>query len=106
MPCVSELSPSLNLQDKLITIKSAADSELNEISEEKWTAKGDVHSLVKSFSSFAPVWRTLLSKGEEVGLWQLRDQDPLEDWVKDRAIIIGDAAHPSKIFNIKLSTAH
>jgi salicylate hydroxylase len=32
---------------------------------------------------------------EDCGLWQLRDQDPLEDWVKGRAIIVGDAAHSS-----------
>jgi hypothetical protein len=39
----------------------AADSELNEISEEKWTAKGDVDSLVKSYETFDPVWQELLS---------------------------------------------
>jgi hypothetical protein len=38
-----------------------ADEELNEISEEKWTAKGDVQALVKSFSTFAPEWQKLLS---------------------------------------------
>jgi hypothetical protein len=37
-----------------------ADSELNEISEEKWTAKGDVKSLVQSYSTFAPVYQKLL----------------------------------------------
>jgi salicylate hydroxylase len=31
-----------------------------------------------------------------VGLWQLRDLDPLPTWVRGRAIIVGDAAHPSK----------
>jgi hypothetical protein len=40
---------------------SPADAELNEISELTWTAKGDVQALVKSFSSFAPVWQKLLS---------------------------------------------
>jgi hypothetical protein len=39
----------------------AADVELNEISEEKWTAKGDVEALVKSFSTLAPEWQKLLS---------------------------------------------
>lgn len=42
--------------------RMAADSELNEISEEKWTAKGDVSSLVKSFGSFAQVWQDLLAR--------------------------------------------
>ncbi|KAG7531502.1 hypothetical protein FFLO_04300 [Filobasidium floriforme] len=69
------------------------DSELNEISEEKWTAKGDVASLVKSYSSFAPVYQKLLGTADEVGLWQLRDQEPLHKWTKGRAILLGDAAH-------------
>jgi salicylate hydroxylase len=30
-----------------------------------------------------------------VGIWQLRDMDPLKTWVKGRTILIGDAAHPS-----------
>ena len=38
-----------------------ADSELNEISEEKWTATGDVSSLVSSFKTFDPIWQELLS---------------------------------------------
>lgn len=69
------------------------DSELNEISEEKWSARGDVAKLVKSFESFSPVYQKLLSQGTEAGLWQLRDQDPLDRWTKDRCIIVGDAAH-------------
>ncbi|KAL4880376.1 hypothetical protein BJY04DRAFT_228652 [Aspergillus karnatakaensis] len=28
-----------------------------------------------------------------MGLWQLRDLDPLETWTKGRAILVGDAAH-------------
>lgn len=74
----------------------SADSELNEISEETWTARGSTESLVKSFDTFSPVWQKLLSLGDKPGLWQLRDQDPLPQWVKGRTIIIGDAAHPSK----------
>lgn len=34
-----------------------------------------------------------ISRAESPGLWQLRDQEPLKDWVKGRCIIIGDAAH-------------
>lgn len=34
--------------------------------------------------------------GKEVGIYQLRDLLPLKNWVKGRAILIGDAAHPSK----------
>lgn len=30
---------------------------------------------------------------ESCALWQLRDQEPLGTWTKDRVILIGDAAH-------------
>lgn len=71
------------------------DSELNEISEEKWTAEGSREHLVESFKTFAPMWQKLLSLGPaKPGLYQLRDQDPLPEWVKGRVIIIGDSAHP------------
>lgn len=46
---------------KLTHGPSVADSELNEISEEKWSARGDVAKLVKSFESFSPVYQKLLS---------------------------------------------
>ncbi|WWC64322.1 uncharacterized protein I303_106932 [Kwoniella dejecticola CBS 10117] len=69
------------------------DSELAEISEEKWSARGNPLALVKSYSTFDPMWQDLLSQIEECGLWQLRDQEPLDQWVNGRTIIIGDAAH-------------
>ncbi|KAJ9102969.1 hypothetical protein QFC19_004526 [Naganishia cerealis] len=68
-------------------------AELNEISEEKWSAKGDRDALLKSFESFLPVHQKLLSQAEEIGLWQLRDQEPLNQWAKGRTIIVGDSAH-------------
>ncbi|KAJ9094993.1 hypothetical protein QFC21_005786 [Naganishia friedmannii] len=69
------------------------DSELNEISEEKWSAKGDRDALLKSFETFLPVHQKLLSQAEEIGLWQLRDQEPLNQWAKGRTLIVGDSAH-------------
>lgn len=35
----------------------------------------------------------LRSQAEEIGLWQLRDQEPLNQWAKGRTIIVGDSAH-------------
>lgn len=55
---------------------------------------GKVEDLMLAFKDFHPKLVRLLSYVEECGLWQLRDQDPLDEWVKDRAIVIGDAAHP------------
>jgi 2-polyprenyl-6-methoxyphenol hydroxylase-like FAD-dependent oxidoreductase len=35
---------------------------------------------------------------KDIAVWQIRDMDPLPNWVKGRAILIGDAAHPSAPF--------
>jgi hypothetical protein len=34
---------------------------LNEESADKWTAKGDVNSLLKTMQSWAPVWKDLFA---------------------------------------------
>jgi salicylate hydroxylase len=52
-----------------------------------------VDDAVAAFSDFSPDLKRLLSYSDKVGLWQLRDQDPLPTWVKGKAIIIADAAH-------------
>jgi salicylate hydroxylase len=32
-------------------------------------------------------------QAEDIGLWQLRDQEPLDRWVNGRCILVGDGAH-------------
>lgn len=32
-------------------------------------------------------------RAPEIGLWQLRDIDPLEQWTTGHTILVGDAAH-------------
>lgn len=49
------MSPSSNDIGRFVLKFLEADSELNEISEEKWSAKGDRNALLKSFESFLPV---------------------------------------------------
>lgn len=81
-------------KDYLNLVAAVPDHGLSEISQESWYAPGKVEELQSAFQDFAPKLIRLLSYVKECGLWQLRDQDPLEAWVKERAIIIGDAAHP------------
>ncbi|KZL78761.1 zeaxanthin epoxidase, partial [Colletotrichum tofieldiae] len=71
------------------------DDKMQENAEEKsWTTKGDPQRLRDTFEVF-PTWAKAVFKNcTEVGLWQLRDMDPLETWHRGRTIIIGDAAHP------------
>jgi hypothetical protein len=93
-----------------------ANSELHEEVSEKWTCKGTVESLIQSYADTAPFWKDVLRQvslnsaewtsspdarhairsGKDIGVWQMRDMDPLKTWVKGRTILIGDAAHPSK----------
>jgi 2-polyprenyl-6-methoxyphenol hydroxylase-like FAD-dependent oxidoreductase len=43
--------------------------------------------------------------GKDVAVWQIRDMAPLPNWVSGRAILIGDAAHPSMFFPMLIRTA-
>jgi salicylate hydroxylase len=63
-------------------------------STQSWTSAGSKEKLLESFSEF-PSWiKELLNVSQEApGLWQLRDIDPLDNWVRGRTILIGDAAH-------------
>lgn len=72
------------------------DESMNENSENaSWTTAGDHGKMMSSFAEF-PEWAKkplLLARGTPLGLWQLRDLDPLKTWYHGRAILIGDAAH-------------
>ncbi|KAI9035852.1 FAD/NAD(P)-binding domain-containing protein [Aspergillus affinis] len=58
-----------------------------------WTTAGDRNKMLDTFSGF-PEWaQRPLQLAGEVGLWQLRDLDPLPTWYRGRALLIGDAAH-------------
>ena len=60
-----------------------------------WVTKGDHSKMMETFADF-PAWAQKplqLAKGSPMGLWQLRDLEPLRTWCRERAILIGDAAH-------------
>ncbi|KAL2857236.1 hypothetical protein BJY01DRAFT_136914 [Aspergillus pseudoustus] len=76
------------------------DENMNEDSRKTtWTTKGDHDKMMATFADF-PSWarkplqlaKTSASESG-LGLWQLRDLDPLPTWQRGRAILIGDAAH-------------
>ncbi|CZR57793.1 related to salicylate 1-monooxygenase [Phialocephala subalpina] len=70
------------------------DEKMNEVSAtDSWTSSGSKEHLLESFSDF-PIWiKDKLKAAPSLGLWQLRDIDPLKTWHKGRCILIGDAAH-------------
>ncbi|KAH7385237.1 FAD binding domain-containing protein [Phaeosphaeria sp. MPI-PUGE-AT-0046c] len=71
------------------------DERMNEDpdSAQSWVTEGDKEKMLDSFKDF-PSWsRDMLHSAESIGLWQLRDIDPLKTWYRGRVILIGDAAH-------------
>ncbi|WAO94657.1 FAD binding domain protein [Fusarium falciforme] len=61
--------------------------------EESWYADGDRKELISTFVDFYEPIRKILSIAKEVKVWDLQDMDPLPNWHRGRAIVIGDAAH-------------
>jgi salicylate hydroxylase len=60
---------------------------------QSWVTEGDKTKMLETFKDF-PAWsHDMLQQAESIGLWQLRDLDPLETWHRGRVILIGDAAH-------------
>ncbi|KAL6703870.1 hypothetical protein ACN47E_009004 [Coniothyrium glycines] len=60
---------------------------------QSWVTEGDPEKMLDTFKDF-PSWiKEMLRLASNVGLWQLRDIDPLDTWHHGRTILIGDAAH-------------
>ncbi len=66
--------------------------------EEGWNIPDEPTRVQRAFSGFAPEVRGWLSDAREVYLWGLFRHEVAEVWYKGRAVIVGDAAHPSLPF--------
>jgi salicylate hydroxylase len=71
------------------------DERMNEDpdSAQSWVNKGDPKKMLATFAEFPQWTKDMLALPEVIGLWQLRDLDPLDTWIRGRVILIGDAAH-------------
>ena len=61
---------------------------------ESWSAEGDVEVLRAAFEGFHPTVQRVLAACPSVHKRVLVDREPLERWGEDRAVLLGDAAHP------------
>lgn len=71
------------------------DEQMNEDpdSAQSWVTKGNPQKMLDTFQDFPKWTQDVLRNAESLGLWQLRDLDPLETWHSRRVILVGDAAH-------------
>ncbi|KAJ5119108.1 FAD/NAD(P)-binding domain-containing protein [Penicillium atrosanguineum] len=84
------------LNDEPAAMPTGSSERMNEDpnSGESWVSEGSMEKMMEIFAEF-PSWVSNIFKhSANIGLWQLRDMDPLATWVQGRVILIGDAAHP------------
>jgi len=62
--------------------------------EEGWNTFGDPDELHQRFAQAAEPVRALLAKIDTWKMWVLCDREPVADWSRGRATLLGDAAHP------------
>ncbi|OGM50036.1 FAD binding domain protein [Aspergillus bombycis] len=60
---------------------------------ESWYADGNRREMIETFDDYYEPMRKILGIATEVKVWELQDMDPLPNWNRGRAILIGDAAH-------------
>jgi len=66
--------------------------------EESWTLRDDPMDLRLAFETFSPRVRGWLDRVEEVHLWGLFRHPVARHWHGGRAVLLGDAAHPTLPF--------
>jgi salicylate hydroxylase len=62
--------------------------------EESWVTPSANEELLAAYEGWNGAMREMLRKADRCYKWGIYDRDPLERWLADRAVLIGDAAHP------------
>lgn len=65
---------------------------------ESWTEQGSREEALSDFADWDPVITNLITKAETHYRWALFDRHPLPRWHDGRAVLIGDACHPTLPF--------
>src|ERR1700761_270700 len=65
-----------------------------EWADESWVTPSTNEELLAAYEGWNGAMREMLRKADRCYKWGIYDRDPLGRWVVDRAVLIGDAAHP------------
>jgi salicylate hydroxylase len=63
-------------------------------SVESWTATATLEELLDEFAGWDPRLVDLITAADTPGRWALLDREPLDNWNRANATLLGDAAHP------------
>ncbi len=68
--------------------------------EEGWSVHSEVSEMLEEFGDFEPRILHMLGRmpPERLFKWGIFDRDPVPHWVRERATLLGDAAHPMPPF--------
>lgn len=65
---------------------------------EAWTEKGSRDDVLSDFKGWHPAITNLIESADVHYRWALFDRKPLNRWVDGRAVLLGDACHPTLPF--------
>jgi len=65
---------------------------------ESWTEQGTKAEALSDFAGWHPIITNLIESADTHFRWALFDRQPLEQWVDGRAVLLGDACHPTLPF--------
>ncbi|MEM7689038.1 MAG: FAD-dependent monooxygenase [Pseudomonadota bacterium] len=72
--------------------------ERDDWTSESWTQQGTREEALRDFDGWHPVITTMLEKADQHFRWALFDRRPLPRWSDGRAVLLGDACHPTLPF--------
>ena len=77
---------------KVFNLVVTKDNQAQEVVAGKPLTRADVH---QHFEHIHDTPRRLIDLSEDWRVWVLCDREPIENWVDGRAVLLGDAAHPT-----------
>jgi 2-polyprenyl-6-methoxyphenol hydroxylase-like FAD-dependent oxidoreductase len=64
------------------------------LTEESWSAEGDVDELREAYAGFHPDVTAVLDACPNCHKWAILEREPLVTWSSRRVVLLGDACHP------------